>query len=165
MLEDALTVGPRNEWTLFCNRDKFEVVAIYDNSSESFGQATSPLSVLVRAIYEVAFHKMLKRMPMLIVGGLDAWRKEVGSDGILRGDVTSLVSESHRLHLLQSSAAEPSSMQFSSHPHQLWTPPDTLVSPLHSGQSSHNEDNAQYPLNQLSVFVIQLTRARIITGD
>ena len=68
-IEDALQVGPRHEWALFTNREKFDLVAMYDNSSENFGSGNSPLSALVRAIYETAFRKILKRMPVLLVGG------------------------------------------------------------------------------------------------
>ncbi|CCM01336.1 uncharacterized protein FIBRA_03385 [Fibroporia radiculosa] len=87
-IEDSLVVAPRDEWVLFSNRDKFDLVAIYDNDSETFGELSSPLSSLVRAIYEVAFRKFLKHSPMLLVGGLQAWKKEFGEAELVRGSTS-----------------------------------------------------------------------------
>ncbi len=63
---------------MFCNRDKFDVIVIYDDFSETPGLPDSPLSSLVRAIYETAFRKILKRVPVLLIGGLEAWKREFG---------------------------------------------------------------------------------------
>ncbi|KAF8202403.1 ubiquitin carboxyl-terminal hydrolase 4 [Pholiota molesta] len=84
-LENSMVVGPRQEASLFGNRDKFDLVAVYDESSKTFGNEHSPLTVLVRAISEQAFKKMLKRMPMLLVGGIEAWKKDMKEDGLARG--------------------------------------------------------------------------------
>ena len=59
-IEDALSISPRDECTLFANRDKFDLVAMYDDSSESLGDQGSPLHSLSRAIYEQSFRKFLK---------------------------------------------------------------------------------------------------------
>ncbi|KAH9983664.1 hypothetical protein BJV77DRAFT_1062378 [Russula vinacea] len=77
-IEDSLTVAPRDEWVLFCNRDKFDLIAIYNDASETPGPPDAPLSRLIRAIYETAFRKMLKRVPVLLIGGLEAWKREFG---------------------------------------------------------------------------------------
>ena len=86
-LENAMVVAPRQESSLFGNRDKFDLIAIYDNSSSAFipGSEILPISVLVRLIFEQAFRRTLKRMPMLLVGGIDAWKKEFGENGLIRG--------------------------------------------------------------------------------
>jgi hypothetical protein len=63
---------------LFCNRDKFDLIAIYDDSSETPGPPDAPLARLERAIYETAFRKILKRVPVLLIGGLEAWKHEFG---------------------------------------------------------------------------------------
>ena len=42
------------------------------------------MSSLFRAIYENEFHRPLKRPPMLLVGGLAAWKKEVDDENVLR---------------------------------------------------------------------------------
>lgn len=77
-IEDSLAVAPRDEWVLFCNRDKFDLIAIYDDASEIPGPPDAPLSRLVRAIYETAFRKILKRVPVLLIGGFEAWKREFG---------------------------------------------------------------------------------------
>ena len=63
---------------MFCNRHKFDLVAIYDDASETPGPPDAPLSKLERAIYETAFCKILKRVPVLLIGGLEAWKREFG---------------------------------------------------------------------------------------
>lgn len=83
MIEDSLALAPRNERLLFENRDKFDLVVMYDADSESYG---GPFMALERAIYENAFRKMLKKMPVLLVGGLQAWKQEFGKEGVVRGD-------------------------------------------------------------------------------
>lgn len=80
-----MVVGPRQEHSLFFNRDKFDLVAVYDGSSTSLGGENSPLATLVRVIYEQAFRKMLKRMPMMLVGGISAWKKDLGETELVRG--------------------------------------------------------------------------------
>lgn len=42
------------------------------------------MSALFRAIFENEFHRPLKRPPMLLVGGLAAWKKEVDDENVLR---------------------------------------------------------------------------------
>ncbi|KAH7914581.1 hypothetical protein BJ138DRAFT_1123351 [Hygrophoropsis aurantiaca] len=85
ILEDSLTVAPRDEWVLFQNRDKFDIVVIYDDSSDTYGSNSSPLSYFVHHVYEVAFRKMLRNPPMLLIGGLQAWKQDIGSDDVQQG--------------------------------------------------------------------------------
>ncbi|KAM6497275.1 ubiquitin carboxyl-terminal hydrolase 4 [Amanita muscaria] len=87
-LEDAMVIAPKEEQSLFMNRDKFDLVAVYDQNSISFGGHSSPLNILVRAIMENAFRRMLKRAPMMLVGGLDAWKKNFGDSELVRGDIS-----------------------------------------------------------------------------
>lgn len=82
-IEDSLSVAPRDEWVLFCNRDKFDLIAIYDDASETPGPADAPLARLIRAIYETAFRKILKRVPVLLIGGLEAWKREFGDQELV----------------------------------------------------------------------------------
>ena len=89
-IENAMVIAPRQEASLFDNRDKFDLVTVYDGSSRSFGDANTPLSTLVRVISEQAFRKILKRMPMMLVGGIEAWKREVGETEIVRGIPPSL---------------------------------------------------------------------------
>ncbi|KAI0259432.1 hypothetical protein BC834DRAFT_833549 [Gloeopeniophorella convolvens] len=85
-IEDSLAVAPRDEWVLFCNRDKFDLVALYDSASETPGPPEAPLARLMRAIYETEFRKILKRVPVLFIGGLEAWRAELGEDELVRAE-------------------------------------------------------------------------------
>jgi ubiquitin carboxyl-terminal hydrolase 8 len=82
-IEDSLSVAPRDEWVLFCNRDKFDIIAIYDDASETPGPPDAPLARLIRAIYETAFRKILKRVPVLLIGGLEAWKREFGDQELV----------------------------------------------------------------------------------
>lgn len=87
MLDDAMVFAHPHEASLFGNRDKFDLVVVYDGSSESFGAANMPLSVLIRVISEQAFRKALTRMPMMLVGGLEACKREIGNTK-LRGELS-----------------------------------------------------------------------------
>jgi ubiquitin carboxyl-terminal hydrolase 8 len=83
-IEDSLHVAPRVERTLFTNRDKFDVVVIYDESTSTY-ESTSSVWFLFKAIYEFAFKKILKHSPMLLVGGLQAWKEQFGDAEVMRG--------------------------------------------------------------------------------
>jgi len=72
---------PVSEATVFKNRDKFDIVVIYDDSSETHGDG--PLSKLVTIVYEQAFSTILRNPPMLLLGGLKAWREEMGVDQVV----------------------------------------------------------------------------------
>jgi ubiquitin carboxyl-terminal hydrolase 8 len=82
-IEDSLSVAPRDEWVLFCNRNKFDLVAIYDDDSEMPGPPDALLARLIRAIYETAFRKILKRVPVLLIGGLEAWKRHYGDQELV----------------------------------------------------------------------------------
>lgn len=88
MLEDSMVLAPK-EAPLFNNREKFDLVVVYDQNSQTFGSDSSVLSILVRAIYEQAFKKFLKRGPMILVGGMDAWKLEIGESEVIRGEPSS----------------------------------------------------------------------------
>jgi len=90
-LEESMVIAPKPEASLFMDRDKFDIVAVCDQDSKSFAASKSPLSVLVQVISEQAFKKMLKRMPMLVVGGFAAWKKEFGEDGLIRDGIDNFV--------------------------------------------------------------------------
>lgn len=64
---------------MFSNRDTYDLVIVVDQESTSIA-ASSPLSSLFRAIYEFEFKKNLKRPPLLLVGGMAAWRHDMGME-------------------------------------------------------------------------------------
>ena len=100
MIEDSLIVAPRDEWISFCDRDKFDLVAIYDDTSETPGPSDAPLSRLERAIYETAFRK-IKSVPVLLVGGLDAWKREFGEREIVLTNKVTIYPYLRRSHELK----------------------------------------------------------------
>ncbi|KAJ4500989.1 hypothetical protein C8R41DRAFT_913518 [Lentinula lateritia] len=105
-IEDSLSLAPTSEASAFNNRHKFDLVVLYDRRSTSFSstppskpssslvstpsafpvpgshvtsEASNPdMSTLLRAIWEREFRKTLRRMPMMLVGGYEAWVKEFG---------------------------------------------------------------------------------------
>lgn len=74
-LEEAIM--SKSEQGLFSNRDKFEIIIMYDDSSTGFSGKDTPLSILAHLIGGRSSPKMLRRDPMLLVGGLQAWREHV----------------------------------------------------------------------------------------
>ena len=79
---------------MFCNRDKFDLIAIYDDASETPGPPDAPLSRLECAIYETAFRKILKRVPVLLIGGLEAWKREFDEQDLVVAEVAPSVPTS-----------------------------------------------------------------------
>lgn len=82
-LEDSLVVAPREEWVLFQNRDKFDLVVLYDASSKTY-DATGPLSAFVQSVFSDAYRKFLRHTPVLLEGGFQAW-KQMFPDEVVRG--------------------------------------------------------------------------------
>lgn len=84
-IESALVISPNAEEKAFNNRQSFDLVVMYDGSSSKF---TPALAVLNNAIYETEFRgKRLQRPPMLLIGGLEAWRKDLGRVGLVGNGV------------------------------------------------------------------------------
>ncbi|TBU52029.1 hypothetical protein BD310DRAFT_792250, partial [Dichomitus squalens] len=82
-IEDALSISVRDRSVLSANRDKFDLVTIYDNAFKNMGDVHSPVSVLFKAIHETAFRKILKNVSMLLIGGSQAWKCEYGKEETL----------------------------------------------------------------------------------
>ncbi|KDE05592.1 hypothetical protein MVLG_04087 [Microbotryum lychnidis-dioicae p1A1 Lamole] len=87
-LESALTLSPNHEQRLFAARNCYDVVIIYDRASTTLptlaphstsSEAQRVLWNLVAAIYEREFQKSLKRQPVLLKGGWEAWEMHVSS--------------------------------------------------------------------------------------
>ncbi|ORY88036.1 hypothetical protein BCR35DRAFT_30267 [Leucosporidium creatinivorum] len=105
-LESALSLSPKHEQALFAARNCYDMVVIYDRASLTTPNAeppsTSPeaqhvLWTLNSAIYEREFYKSLKRQPVLLKGGWEAWEKYVGVKGIVRdGEAPAAVEGARR---------------------------------------------------------------------
>jgi hypothetical protein len=68
---------------LFCNCDKFDLIAIYNDAPEMPGPPDAPIPRLIRAIYGTAFRIILKCVPVLLIGGLEAWTREFGDQELV----------------------------------------------------------------------------------
>lgn len=126
-IEDSMTVAPPTESVLFQNRDKFELVVLYDASSKVHDTG-GPLSAFVRLMFETALKKMLRNPPMLLIGGLQAWKGEFGDS-----EVTRSASSARRI---STSVAE-NRLSSTPVPLQTSTPPgSTRLQPIANGVSS-----------------------------
>ena len=156
-----MVIAPRQEASLFDNRDKFDLVAVYDGSSTSFGDINTPLSTLVRVINEQAFRKMLKRMPMILVGGIEAWKREVGETELMKGsppleiqrpiptrDLPSslLSSNSNGNNLFFNDTGLDHNNAGNVDPHEVWTPRQKSEEPTMNG-SIPLENRPNFPLD------------------
>ncbi len=82
-ISTSLSVAPNQEATLFSNRDKFDLVAICDESSNTI-QHSEAVANLMKAIYELSFKTILRNKPMILEGGLNAWKKDLGDVELVR---------------------------------------------------------------------------------
>lgn len=80
-IESALVISPRSEQQFFKERDRFDTIVVMDRSSTALTTAP-PLTALNRAIYELEFKKNLKKPPILLVGGMAAWKRDLGEEMI-----------------------------------------------------------------------------------
>ncbi|OZJ05342.1 hypothetical protein BZG36_01577 [Bifiguratus adelaidae] len=84
-IEESLVISPEAEQILFSARSNFDLVVYYDQNTSSVADATSQfdlLRILKHAIYTTEFHKTLSRVPVLLSGGFEAWRKYTGDAGV-----------------------------------------------------------------------------------
>ncbi|GAA6060086.1 hypothetical protein JCM10212_003047 [Sporobolomyces blumeae] len=96
-IEDALSLSPSTEASLFAARHHYDLVIMYDRSSSAYpkpstnttSDAQRVLWNLVTAIYEREFTKSLKRQPLLLRGGWEAWERQVGPAGSIGSAVQS----------------------------------------------------------------------------
>lgn len=99
-LLDTLVLSPDIEQALFENRDKYDLVVYYDQSSldASFlnrpvsGRNEETLRSLYNALYEFT-EKPLKRPPVMLMGGLDAWIQLVGINALATSRTAAIVAD------------------------------------------------------------------------
>lgn len=96
-LADSMVLSPESELRLFKQREIFDLVVFYDDSSSdlranlhNFGHETA-LSNFTKAVYDYGYAKRLKQQPLLLQGGLDAWVDLVGR-GALKTSNTATVT-------------------------------------------------------------------------
>lgn len=79
-LEDSLSLSPDLQRMYFEQRNKADLVVIYDANSSNWprkGSTPTPLGRLWDIIYEHEFTKKLERTPVMLTGGYEAWHKFV----------------------------------------------------------------------------------------
>ncbi|KAJ2399615.1 ubiquitin-specific protease doa4, partial [Coemansia sp. RSA 2559] len=78
----------QQQW--FRQRDEFDIVVYASQSARSFSDAASKeipaLEAVNRAIYHYEYDRPLKRPPLFLIGGFDAWARTMGSDRCLWSD-------------------------------------------------------------------------------
>ncbi len=85
-LQERLVVSPEAELSYFEMRDEFDFVVYYDQSTESDqflrGPPTRVAAASLRALHDTLYefndYKPLRRPPLVLIGGLDAWIDLVG---------------------------------------------------------------------------------------
>lgn len=89
-LAQSMVLSPENERSLFDKRNDFDLVVFYDQASKSEMQKANSsidggasLGDFSRAVFDYSYdEKRLKRMPMLLVGGIDAWVDLMGPQSL-----------------------------------------------------------------------------------
>ncbi|CAG8478259.1 1171_t:CDS:2 [Dentiscutata heterogama] len=87
-LESKLIVSPEFEKKLFADRHNFDLIVYHDQDSSFIPNFTlnnkHAMKNLIQAICKSEFKKHLKRDPVLLNGGFNAWHRLVGEPGIER---------------------------------------------------------------------------------
>ncbi|KAH6679348.1 ubiquitin carboxyl-terminal hydrolase-like protein [Halenospora varia] len=88
-VSEGMVIAPDHEQDLFDRRDEFDMVVFYDQSSSLVNpfnptgdDPSSSLHNFASAVYDFGYEKKLKRRPMLLVGGLDAWVDLLGANSL-----------------------------------------------------------------------------------
>ncbi|KAI9818892.1 MAG: ubiquitin-specific protease doa4 [Pycnora praestabilis] len=97
-LEDGLILSPDQERDFFHQRDQFELIVYYDQSTTSSRflngspntVGTPSLRALYDAVYEFSYQKPIKRPPVFLIGGIDAWVDLVGEQALKASNVADM---------------------------------------------------------------------------
>ncbi|KAG9229206.1 ubiquitin carboxyl-terminal hydrolase-like protein [Amylocarpus encephaloides] len=88
-LAESMILAPDPEQALYSQIEDFDIVVFYDQSSRkvdsmssSSDDAQMALNNFTAAVYDYGYEKQLKRRPMLLVGGLDAWIDLLGPNSL-----------------------------------------------------------------------------------
>ncbi|KAK0317893.1 ubiquitin-specific protease doa4 [Friedmanniomyces endolithicus] len=99
-LQDSLVLSPETEQDVFHQRDQYDFVVYYDNATQfrNFlirpdGQRQTCLKYLHEALVDFNQEKPLRRPPILLQGGLEAWVEMIGSNALASSDTQSSVKQ------------------------------------------------------------------------
>ncbi|KAH8601453.1 hypothetical protein B0O99DRAFT_484873, partial [Bisporella sp. PMI_857] len=107
-LEEKLVLSPDAEQDLYHQRDQYDLIVFYDQSSVSL---TSPKSAsqsggtylqnFVKAIYEFGYEKQSKLPPKLLYGGLEAWTDIMGASSLRSSNTSNFITSAKNNRVLQ----------------------------------------------------------------
>ncbi|KAJ5051650.1 uncharacterized protein L3040_001425 [Drepanopeziza brunnea f. sp. 'multigermtubi'] len=94
VLGETMVVVPDLEQSLFETRNDFDLVVYYDQSSKSVNARASEgvLQYFATAVYDYGYEKRVKRRPLLLVGGLDAWIDLLGPNSLRSSSTDNSIS-------------------------------------------------------------------------
>jgi ubiquitin carboxyl-terminal hydrolase 8 len=88
-LAGRMVIAPDHEQNLYDQRDEFELIVFYDQSSDGLkssksgaSEIQSTLNDFVSAVFEYGYDKRTKRRPKLLSGGIDAWVDLLGPSSL-----------------------------------------------------------------------------------
>ncbi len=88
-LADSMVIAPDLEQNLYDQRHEFDLIVIYDQSSESLevsksgvNETEKTINHFVSAVFDYGYDKRTKRRPKLISGGIDAWVDLLGPNSL-----------------------------------------------------------------------------------
>jgi len=93
-LGQSMILSPQAEQDLFEKRDEFDLVVCYDQSSYSseartHGQKSVALEHFANAVYDYGYDKATKRIPIFLIGGLEAWVDLMGVNALATSSTAS----------------------------------------------------------------------------
>ncbi|KAE8823952.1 hypothetical protein PTNB73_08911 [Pyrenophora teres f. teres] len=99
-LLDRLVISPDEEQAMFDRRNEFDVVVYYDDSTKNIdfmhrhdrNESERALKQLFDTLYEFNADKPLRRPPVLLKGGLDAWIDLVGPQALKMSTTAAFVA-------------------------------------------------------------------------
>ncbi|KAK2627099.1 hypothetical protein QTJ16_003065 [Diplocarpon rosae] len=97
-LGDSMVIASDSDQALYDRRADFDLIVYYDQSSKAVSTSSSTgrdtnsiLRDFSAAVFDYGYEKQVKRRPLLLVGGLDAWVDLLGPNS-LESSSTKLVS-------------------------------------------------------------------------
>ncbi|KAI0999691.1 hypothetical protein K3495_g8506 [Podosphaera aphanis] len=93
-LADSMVIAPDAEQKLYEKRDNFDLVIVYDQSSEKITDS-SKLMDFTNAVYKYGYEKRLKRPTLLLAAGLNGWIDLLGPNSLATSTTGSSITTSH----------------------------------------------------------------------
>ncbi|KAK7425845.1 ubiquitin-specific protease doa4 [Neonectria magnoliae] len=110
-ISESLVLSPNQEESLFEQRDKYDLVVLYDQNSETILKSSSNpdelvLASLQRALVDYNYGRDLKNPPKLLKGGVDAWVDLMGPASLQASTQSGSSKPVQRTQLSRSNAIE-----------------------------------------------------------